>query len=75
MCAFSRARLAFAFSDTHIDKTGMHPLAHKHPNSHPSHTPFAIQPNSELAFQIGEQFDALGATIGAKCAVLWAGWI
>lgn len=29
--------------------------------------------SSELAFQIGEQFDALGATIGAKCAVVVGG--
>lgn len=27
----------------------------------------------ELAFQIGEQFEALGATIGAKCAVVVGG--
>ncbi len=29
-----------------------------------------LTPTRELAFQIGEQFEALGKSIGVKCAVL-----
>ena len=32
-----------------------------------------LTPTRELAYQIGEQFEALGATIGVKCAVIVGG--
>lgn len=33
----------------------------------------ALSPTRELAIQIAEQFEALGASIGVKCAVLVGG--
>lgn len=32
-----------------------------------------LTPTRELAFQIGEQFEALGASVGIKCAVIVGG--
>ena len=32
-----------------------------------------LTPTRELAYQIGEQFEALGSTIGVKCAVIVGG--
>jgi superfamily II DNA/RNA helicase len=47
---------------------GSHRTGGKCRNQH-----FVVRRCSELAFQIGEQFEALGATIGAKCAVVVGG--
>lgn len=33
-----------------------------------------LTPTRELAYQISEQFEALGASIGVKCAVIVGGW-